>query len=58
LQTAGLLDKISAQTAAYAGSYFGVRADEIIVAPGLGTRSGIVGAFELAKKALNVEDRR
>ncbi|MCC6926638.1 MAG: ROK family protein [Novosphingobium sp.] len=55
LQTAGLLDKVRARAAAYAGSYFGVLADEIIVAPGLGTRSGIVGAFELAKKAVNVE---
>jgi fructokinase len=56
LQTAGLLGKIRARAAAYAGSYFGVRADEIVVAPGLGTRSGIAGAFELAKKAVNVED--
>jgi fructokinase len=55
LQTAGLLDKIRARAVTYAGSYFGVRADEIIVAPGLGTRSGIAGAFELAKKAVNVE---
>ncbi|HQV01911.1 MULTISPECIES: hypothetical protein [unclassified Novosphingobium] len=42
--------------ATYAGSYFGVHADKIIVSSGLGTRSGIVGAFELAKKAVNVED--
>ncbi len=55
LQTAGLLDKIRARAAVYAGSYFGVHADAIIVAPGLGTRSGIAGAFELAKRALTVE---
>lgn len=55
LQTAGLLDKIRARAAAYAGSYFGVDADAIIVAPGLGTRSGIAGAFELAKRALTIE---
>lgn len=55
LQTAGLLDKIRAQAAAYAVSYFGVHADAIIVAPGLGTCSGIAGAFELAKRALTVE---
>jgi fructokinase len=55
LQTAGLLDKIRARADAYAGSYFGVAADAIIVAPGLGTRSGIAGAFELAKRALIVE---
>ena len=55
LQTAGLLDKIRARATVYAGSYFGLHADEIIVAPGLGTRSGIAGAFELAKKVVNVE---
>lgn len=55
LQTAGLLDKIRLRAGTYAGSYFGVDADEIIVAPGLGPRSGIAGAFELAKRALTVE---
>jgi len=55
LQTTGLLDRIRLRAAAYAGSYFGVHADEIIVAPGLGTRSGIAGAFELAKRVLAVE---
>lgn len=55
LQTAGLLDKIRARATVHTGSYFGVQADEIIVAPGLGTRSGIAGAFELAKRALHVK---
>jgi hypothetical protein len=35
------------------GSYFGVDAGAIIMPPGLGTRSGIAGAFELAKRAVN-----
>ena len=55
LQTIGLLDNIRSRASARAGSYFGVDAGAIIMPPGLGTRSGIVGAFELAKKALTVE---
>jgi hypothetical protein len=55
MQTAGLLDKIKEQTTMRAGSYFGVDAGAIIMAPGLGTRSGIAGAFELAKRTVNVE---
>jgi fructokinase len=54
LQTAGLLDTISARAATHVGSYFGVRADEIIVAPGLGAHSGIAGAFEIARQAVDV----
>lgn len=55
MQTTGLLDKIKEQAALRTGSYFGVDAGAIIMAPGLGTRSGIAGAFELAKRAVNVE---
>ena len=51
LQTRGLLDSIRDRAAARAGSYFGVDAAAIITAPGLGTLSGIAGAFELAKRA-------
>lgn len=56
LQTSGLLDTIRSRASARAGSYFGVDAGAIIMPPGLGTSSGIAGAFELAKRALNVED--
>ncbi len=55
LQTGGLLDKIRDRATMLAGSYFGVDAGAIIMAPGLGTLSGITGAFELAKRALNGE---
>ncbi len=56
LQASGLLDNIRSRASARAGSYFGVDAGAIIMPPGLGTRSGIAGAFELAKRALNVEN--
>lgn len=55
LQTSGLMEKIRDHASRRAGTYFGVDAGTIIMPPGLGTRSGIAGAFELAKKALNVE---
>ena len=55
LQTSELLDKIRRRATLLAGSYFGVDAGEIIVPPGLGTLSGIAGAFELAKRAMNGE---
>ncbi len=55
LQTSGLLDKIRDRASARAGSYFGVNAGAIIMPPGLGTLSGIAGAFALAERALNVE---
>lgn len=51
LQTSGLLDKVRQHATMRAGSYFGVDAGTIIMAPGLGTLSGIAGAFELAKSA-------
>ncbi len=53
LQACGLLDRIRVRAAARAGSYFGVDAAKIIVSPGLGTLSGIAGAFELAKRQLD-----
>lgn len=53
LQTAGLLDRIRQRATKLAGTYFGVNAGSIIVPPGLGTLSGIAGAFELAKRACN-----
>lgn len=53
MHTAGLLDKIREQATQRVGSYFGVDAGAIITPPGLGTCSGIAGAFELAKRAVN-----
>lgn len=55
LQTGGLLDRIRSRARELAGSYFGVDAGAIIVPPGLGTSSGIAGAFELAKRALDAK---
>ena len=56
LQTSGLIDKIRGRATVRAGHYFGIDAGEIIVPPGLGTLSGIAGAFELAKRAHNGEN--
>ena len=53
LQTCGLLDRIKVSAAARVGSYFGADAGKIIVSPGLGTQSGIAGAFELARRQLD-----
>ena len=55
LQTEGLLDKIKVRATVLAGRYFGLDASAIIVPPSLGRFSGIAGAIELAKGALNVE---
>lgn len=55
MQTNGLLDKIRHYATVRAGSYFGVNAGAIIMPPGLGTLSGIAGAFELAKRAADAE---
>lgn len=55
LQTRGLLDRIRTRATVLAGSYFGVDAGQVIVSPGLGTRSGIAGAFELAKRQLDAQ---
>lgn len=51
LQASGLLDKVRQHATMRAGRYFGVDAGTIIMAPGLGTLSGIAGAFELAQRA-------
>ena len=54
LQTDGLLDKIKVRATVLSGRYFGLDASAIIVPPRLGRFSGIAGAFELARRALNV----
>lgn len=53
MQTTGLIDKIRQHATMRVGNYFGVDARAIIMPPGLGTGSGIAGAFELAKRAVN-----
>lgn len=53
MQTTGLIDKVRQRANRRVGGYFGVDAGAIIMPPGLGTRSGITGAFELAKRAVN-----
>ena len=54
MQTIGLLERIKDRATQRGGSYFGIDAGSIIVAPGLGTLSGITGAFELARRVLDV----
>lgn len=53
MQTTGLIDKVRQHANRRVGNYFGVDAGAIIMPPGLGTRSGITGAFELAKRAVH-----
>lgn len=55
LQTCGLMDRIRVRATAHAGSYFGVDAGKIVVPPGLGTYSGIAGAFDLARRQLHAQ---
>lgn len=50
--TPGLIDRIRRETDLLGGSYFRGRASDIIVAPGLGNRAGLLGALALAQDAL------
>ena len=51
MQTPGLLDRISGETARLGAGYFPGGERHRIVAPALGTRSGITGALLLAQRA-------
>ena len=52
LGTPGLLDKVRAQAAELSGGYFGTGDyADLIVAPGLGDRAGLLGALALAQGA-------
>ena len=46
--TAGLLDRVRAHAAQLGSAYFRGRAEEIIVAPGLGDQAGLLGGLALA----------
>ena len=48
MATHGLLALVRAETAAAGGGYFVGRAEEIVVAPGLGDDAGLMGALALA----------
>ena len=49
--TPGLLDLIRAEATRLGGGYFRGQADQVIVAPGLGDRAGLLGALALAMDA-------
>jgi fructokinase len=48
----GLIENVRAAATVQGGDYFAVNFADIIVAPGLGENSGLLGAFELAERAL------
>jgi fructokinase len=52
METPGLLDRVRQAAAAAGGGYFAGDPREIVVAPGLGADSGLLGAFEVAELAL------
>lgn len=52
LGTPGLLDKVRAEAARLGSSYFRGKAEEIVVAPGLGDKAGLLGGLALAMDAL------
>ena len=58
LKTEGLLERVRTKLVEVAGGYFDTpalaeRVDEYLVAPALGDRAGVLGAFELARLALD-----
>jgi fructokinase len=46
--TPGLLDRVRAQAELLGSSYFRGKAQEIVVAPGLGDKAGLLGGLALA----------
>ena len=57
MATAGLMHNVRAQASAMGAGYFVSRCAEMLVAPGLGVRSGLLGALALAQDALQLEPR-
>jgi len=53
--TAGLLDRVRAEADRIGNGYFRGRASEIVVSPGLGDRSGLLGALALAQAAVSAQ---
>jgi fructokinase len=53
MATPGLLPRVQAMASALGSSYFKGKASEIVVLPGLGERSGLLGALALAQDAFN-----
>ena len=52
MKTPGLIDRVRASADGLARGYFAAPATQIIVPPGLGENSGLLGAFALAEQAL------
>ena len=52
MNTPGLIERVRAEAQALAAGYFRGRPAEVIVRPGLGERSGLLGALALAQAAL------
>ncbi len=50
--TPGLIDRVRTEAGRLGGGYFRGQADEIIVAPGLGDRAGLLGGLALAMDVL------
>lgn len=53
MATAGLLERVRAEADRIGNGYFRGRASELVVAPGLGERSGLLGALALAQSAVS-----
>jgi fructokinase len=51
MATPGLLPRVQAMASALGSSYFKGKASDIVVLPGLGERSGLLGALALAQDA-------
>lgn len=53
MATPGLIDRVRIEAERLGGGYFRGRAEDIVVPPGLGDRSGLLGALALAEAALS-----
>ncbi|MEY4237817.1 MAG: hypothetical protein RL339_418 [Pseudomonadota bacterium] len=53
MATPGLIERVRAEAEALGNGYFRGKASEIVVLPGLGERSGLLGALALAQAALS-----
>lgn len=53
MATPGLIERVRAEAETLGNGYFRGKASEIVVLPGLGDRSGLLGALALAEAALS-----